>query len=355
MWLENKIFREDMAQTTSAEWLPWERLKDKSILITGATGLIGYYLVSTLVLRNIEHGNRIRIRALVRDEERARRQFADALAMDGNGLEFVVGDLEHIPVVEGPVDYIIHGGSPTASRFFAEKPVETVIMNMSGITSLLEMAKAKKVQGFTYLSSMEVYGSVTTTEKVDEQHACFMDSMSPRSSYPEVKRLIENLCADYHSEYQVPANVIRLTQTFGPGFRDSDNRVWAQFIRSGLKHEPIILKTLGLTSRSYLYLADAVTAILTVLLLGKPGEAYNAANETSLCTIRDMAELVAEVAPEGPNGEKSEVRIEQDPDAGKIYPPDKHMDLDTTKLTKLGWRPKTDLCNMYIRTIDSIG
>lgn len=88
--------------------------------------------------------------------------------------------------------------------------------------------------------------------------------MNARNSYPEAKRLSENRCASYAEEYQVPVNVLRLTQTFGPGIARNDQRVFAEFIRSALEKKDIILLTEGRTKRSSRYTADAVTAILTL-------------------------------------------------------------------------------------------
>ena len=292
MWLENPIFREDMEYIAGVDFVPWEKLRGKTLFITGATGLIGFNLISALVYMNLKRDIPLKIFALVRDETKARARFAEILA-EGAPLQFVLGDLEHIPVVDEKVDYIIHGGSPTASRYFAEHPVETIRMNLSGATALLEMAKEKQVESFLFLSSMEVYGSLHREEKVDEDHESFVNTMNPRSSYPEAKRMIEAMCASYAAQYNVPAKVIRLTQTFGAGVRKEDKRVYAQFMRSAMAGEDIVLLTQGGTRRSYLYTADAVTAILTVLLKGKNGEAYNAANEDTYCSIKEMAELVA--------------------------------------------------------------
>lgn len=275
-----------------SSYIPWERLNGKTILVTGATGLIGFNLISALSYAHLYKGLSLKIVALVRNQEKAVQRFYEVLNA-GAPLTFVVGDLDHIPAIDEHIDYIIHGGSPTASKYFAEHPVETITSNLNGALHLLEMAKQDRSEGFLFLSSMEVYGGIHQHEKVDEHHASFIDTMVPRSSYPEVKRMVESLCACYAEEYHVPAKVIRLTQTFGAGVRKEDNRVFAQFARSAMNHENIVMFTRGGTERMYLYTADAVTAILTALLLGEDGEAYNAANEQAYCSIKEMAETVA--------------------------------------------------------------
>lgn len=341
MWLENPVFRKDMEYIAGVDFVPWEKLRGKTLFITGATGLIGFNLISALAYMNLKRNMPLKMLALVRDEGKARERFAEILA-EGAPLQFVVGDLEHIPAVPDGIDYIIHGGSPTASRYFAEHPVETIRMNLAGATTLLEMAREKQVESFLFLSSMEVYGSLHREEKVDEEHESFVNTMNPRSSYPEAKRMIEAMCASYAAQYNVPAKVIRLTQTFGAGVRNEDNRVYAQFMRSGMANEDITLLTRGGTRHSYLYTADAVTAILTVLLKGVNGEAYNAANEESYCSIREMAEVVAEMY-------KVNVTVKERAESSKLYPAELFMDLSVAKLNDFNWQANVSLREMFSR------
>lgn len=346
MWLEDPIFQEDMEYIAGVDFIPWEKLNSKTLFITGATGLIGFNLISALAYMNLKQGIPLKIIALVRDERKARERFSEIIAA-GVPLKFIVGDLEHIPQIEDEVDFIIHGGSPTASRYFAEHPVETIRMNLVGATTLMEMAREKKVESFLFLSSMEVYGSLHREEKVDENHESFVNTMNPRSSYPEVKRMIEAMCASYAAEYNVPAKVLRLTQTFGIGVRKGDNRVYAQFMRSALAGEDIVLLTKGGTKRSYLYTADAVTAILTVLLKGENGEAYNAANEETYCSIKEMAELVAK-------RRSVNVRINESSESSKLYPPELYMNLSVDRLHKMGWNGKYNLSDMFLNMAKTI-
>lgn len=345
MWLENPIFREDMEYIAGVDFVPWEKLRGKTLFITGATGLIGFNLISALAYMNLKRNIPLKIIALVRDETKAGERFAEIMAQ-GAPLQFVLGDLEHIPPVDEKVDYIIHGGSPTASRYFAEHPVETIRMNLAGATTLLEMAKDKQVESFLFLSSMEVYGSLHREEKVDEDHESFVNTMNPRSSYPEVKRMVEAMCASYAAQYNVPVKVIRLTQTFGAGVRKDDNRVYAQFMRSAMTGENIVLLTPGGTRRSYLYTADAATAILTALLKGKNGEAYNAANEDTYCSIKEMAELVARI-------KNINVVVKLSKESNKLYPAELFMNLSTKKIRKLEWEPKVSIQEMFMRMMDA--
>lgn len=348
MWIENPIFREDMEQIIHSRFIPWDRLDGKTIFITGATGLIGYYLVSALMYKMLKDNIRIQVLALVRNEKKARDKFEEQIRNFPENLKFLSGNLEHFPEIKENVDLIIHAGGPTASRFFAENPVETINISIEGMRNILNMAREKHIAGMVYLSSMEIYGVRQEDDKIKENAPGYINTMAARNSYPESKRLCESLAAAYFSEYKVPVNVLRLTQTFGPGVARNDQRVFAQFMRAAAQKTDIVLLTEGKTKRSYLYLADAVTAILVLLLSDRWGEAYNAANEQTYCTIREMADLIArEIA-----GGKVQVRI-QEADAKQltIFLPTAHTNLDTQKLRALGWSCKTDLKTMFQKTM----
>lgn len=123
--------------------------------------------------------------------------------------------------------------------------------------------------------------------------------MSVRACYPESKRMCENLCACYMKEYGVPVNIVRLTQTFGPGVEYDDGRIFAELARCVIEKRDIVLHTKGETKRNYLFTKDAVNAIITVLLHGENGQAYNAANEETYCSILEMANMVAKKCGKG--------------------------------------------------------
>lgn len=202
------------------------------------------------------------------------------------------------------------------------------------------------MESVLYLSSMEVYGAPLTDKLIPETQGCTLDSMTVRSCYPIAKRLCENLCASYASEYGVPGKAIRLAQTFGPGVSMNDGRVFAEFARDAIHGSDIELQTAGTSKRMYLYTADAVTAILTVLLSGKIGEAYNAANSETYCSIVEMAQLVVhEIAHDSIKVHVPMIKL----DADSKFSPPHHLNLDTSKIYKLGWRPSVGLREMYLR------
>ena len=351
MWIDSAVFKEDMEYIASVPFIPWEKLKRKTILITGATGLIGHYLTNSLIYRNIYHGDGINILLLVRNIEKAEIMYEKRLPADGEHIHFIKGSMEEFSGINGGMDYIVHAASPTNSEFFVQHPVETVQSIVHGTEKVLHLAREKQVLGCVYLSSMEVYGANLNSEKIAENHGSNLDTMSVRSSYPEAKRLCENLCADYAYQYHVPICVLRLAQTFGPGIQRDDKRIFAQLMNAYLNSEDIVLLTDGKSSRSYIYLADAVTAILTVLLSGKTGNAYNAANESTYCSILDLAKLVAEKIAKNRIG----IVWKNEGGEGTIqFPPPHMLNLDTRKLHELHWTAHTGLENMFLRTIETL-
>lgn len=347
MWEMSQIEREDLSAVAADPAIPWERLSGKTILVSGATGLIGNTLVKTLLYGGSCMQKSPKVIALVRDLEKAAVLFRAQLACDCQ-ISFQQWSAEQPLELDGPVDFIFHCASQTSSSGFVQTPVETICTSYYGTETILKFARKKQVEHVVYLSTMEVYGTPQDDRKINETYIGQIDPLKVRSSYPESKRMCENLCVSYSSEYQIPVSIARLTQTFGPGIAPTDGRVFAEFTRCALAKRDIVLRTEGKTKRNYLYTADAVRALLLIALKGRSGQAYNVANEETYCTIYEMAQMVAEKI--GKN--EIAVRIEAEEDLSKYgYAPVLHMNLDTTKLHQLGWRPQVGLQAMFERMI----
>ena len=343
---KDMIFKGDMEFILQCNSIDWDKLGNKTILVTGGTGLIGSTIVKALIYASKSKNLNLKIIVLVRNSQKARQYFLYQNDIDEE-LVFVEGSVEKLPEFPMNIDYIIHGASPTSSAFFVEHPVETINIAVLGTKNILELARYKQVNGLVYLSSMEVYGAPLTDALIDEAHGTTVNTMEVRSSYPEAKRLCECLCASYFSEYAVNTKVIRLAQTFGPGVSIDDNRVFAEFARCAINKNNIVLKTAGNSKHGYLYTADAVTAILTVLLEGKSKESYNAANPKTYCSILEMARLVAKYFANDEIKVVTPVNGQHD----KKYPPVHHLNLNVKKLNGLGWKPCFGLIEMYQRMI----
>ena len=327
----------NICKTTSIDW---DRLKNKTILITGGTGLIGSAVANALAYGNREKQLGLKIICIVRNIEKAERK------LDPD-IKKLVKSIEDRLEINESINYIIHAASPTASSFFVNNPVDTISIAVTSTKNLLNLAREKKVEGFVYLSSMEVYGNPKDKHMVSEKEVAGFDTMVVRNSYPQSKQICEMLCKAYHHQYGVPAKVVRLTQTFGPGVEYYDSRVFAEFARCAIEKKDIILHTLGKTERSYLYTADAATAILTVLTKGSSGEAYTAANHETYCSIIDMANMVAnDIA-------NNEIKVKCEVDnVDRGYANELHLKLDTGKLESLNWRPSVGLKEMFANMVE---
>lgn len=339
--------QQESAELVRAAKMECGQLAGKSILVTGATGLVGCGCARFLLEANRAYDLGIKIVALVRNREKAESMFAGYSSDDG--LRYVLGDLMSADLDGIDVDFVIHAACPTASRYFSEHPVDTADAIVLGTKAMLDLAREKHVESFIYVSSMEVYGDGNAERGLEhpltEDKVGYVNPLSVRSCYPEGKRMAEQYCCAYAQQYSVPAKVIRLAQTFGPGIPKDDVRVFAQFARCAMRGEDIVLKTTGASTRMYLYTTDAVLAIFAVLLKGQGGKAYNAANESTYSSILEMAQMVAAMNEEG----DVRVRIEVDPDAP--YPPEHHLPLAVDRLKALGWTACVDLPEMYRRLI----
>lgn len=329
--------------------LPFEKLKGSSILVTGATGLVGSMAVKALACANRIHKLGMTILPMIRSEEKAKAVYADMLERED--IVLVKGDILDDLKIDNEVDYIIHGASVTASKTFVTKPVETIDTAYIGTKKLLALAADKKVKSMVYISSMEAFGITDPSlESVKEENLGYIDVMNVRSCYSEGKRICEVLCASFAHEYNVPVKVARLAQTFGAGVSKDEGRVFAQFAKSAIAGEDIVLHTKGESTGNYCYTADAVAGILTILLKGNSGEVYTVANPNTTIQIKDMAKMVADTLSDG----KTKVVFDIPEDALTYgYAPDVAMHLNSDKLQSLGWKPKYDLPDMYQRLVKS--
>ena len=334
----------DMYNVTSDNNIPWDTLHGSTVLITGATGIVGGALVRAMSEAN--NGKLLNMRIIAHNKDKSR---GESLAQK-YGVESVSGDIREatsIAAIIGNLDYIFHCAAVTDSADMVTKPVDVITTAVDGTRNMLDLVKEHRCKSFVYLSSMEIYGQLKSNEAY-ESDLGYIDLTSPRSCYPESKRFCEALCAANASQHGVPVKIARLAQTFGFGTPPSDKRVFAQFAKSAIDGKNIELHTNGKSRGNYCYISDTVRGLLTVLLNGENGEAYNISNPETSMTIREMAELVAS---EICNGEiKVTVNVPKDIET-RGYAPDVDFILNVDKLKALGWSPKYGLHEMYRRLI----
>ena len=335
MSLYNDYYREDLKGAIQNTY-NFHELKEKSILITGATGLIGSFIIDMLLYANEHYNMNINILAMGRSLSRLKERFNDD---DTNPfLCFIEHDINDEIVVDESTDYIIHAAGNAYPAAFSQDPIGTVMGSIVGTRHLLEYAKAHMMGRFLFVSSGEVYGQGQGEEQAfKEDFIGGVDSMKVRSCYPLGKQVAENLCLAYHERYKLETIIVRPCHIYGPNITDSDNRATAEFIRAGISEENIVMKSEGRQVRSYCYIGDCASAILTVLLKGKAGEAYNIAHSEAKCSIKEFAmEVASEVdKPIIYNEMNVQEKMEQTPITRAV--------LDTTKLQSLGWNGKFNI------------
>ena len=339
--LDSKTYLEDLHTAVGAA-KGLDRLSGATVLITGATGLIGSFVADMLLAANREAGLHVRVLAAGRDPERIRQRFAGA----GDGLLPVAYDLLKPAVLPEASDYVLHAASPADPASFASTPVEILAGLVTGTHGLLEYARRCGAKRFLFVSSGEVYGRMPEgTEAFREEDAGFVDPQSPRSAYPNGKRAGETLCAAYTAEYGLETVAARPCHTFGATMTGSDSRAASQFLREAAAGRPVVLKSEGLQERSWCYAADCAAALLTILTEGRSMQAYNVACGTSQATIAALAEWIAETA--------GVPLIRENPQLATAVQgtPIQRQVLSPKKLDSLGWKACFSLNEGITRTL----
>ena len=314
-------------------------LHGRSILVTGATGMICSSVIDLLLYLNQQKNANIKILVAGRNEKKAMDRFEGFSAEDG--LIFVPYDATSggLMDIQHEVDYVIHGASNANPAIYMKEPVETILANIIGLESMLKLARTKAAKRLLYVSSSEVYGKKEGNEPYSENDYGYLDILNQRASYPSSKRTGESLCIAYGMEYNVDTVIVRPGHIYGPTIQDSDNRASAQFTRDAIIETDIIMKSKGEQLRSYCYTLDCASAILTVLLRGESGNAYNISNPDSICTISDIAHAIAAAA-----GVKVLFDLPADEEK-KSYNLMDNSSLTSEKLESLGWKPMYTLAD----------
>lgn len=322
------VYREDLSRAIAAAG-DLSPLKNATVMITGATGMIGACLTDALALASERQGLNLRVLALCRDAERARAWFGayDCVSCAACDLTRPDGELPE-------ADFIVHAASNAHPLAFSGDPVGTMLGNILGTKRLLDQLCEQGRGRLLFVSTGEIYGeNPAVTDGFDEDGFGRIDSMNPRSCYPESKRAAETLCASYVRQFGADAVVARLCYIYGPTIAPANSRADAQFLRRALAGEDIVMKSAGSQLRSYAYVADAVSALLTVLLRGETGRAYNVANRASTHTIREYAETLARLAG-------VRVTFELPPEAERQgYSTVTRAVQNPARLEALGWKP----------------
>ena len=333
--MKREVVIEDLREMCEAE-LPWGELDGKTVLVTGATGMLASYVTWLLLHLHEREGIRVSVVALCRNRQKAEQFFGSYIGEPY--FHLLIQDVCEPIAYEGKVDYVFHLAGNASPYFINSDPVGIMRCNLVGTMNVLDWARVSGVAKVIFASTREVYGKNEEAELLDEQAYGTLDPQDDRSCYPESKRAAETLLRSYFLQYGIPYNIVRIAHSYGPTMRlENDGRVMADLMGDVVAGRDIVLKSSGEAVRAFLYVTDAVLGMFTVLFRGKAGEAYNLANETEPVSIRELAQRLA-----ASRNDKT-IRVVVNEGDQKGYCAYRRTALDTTAIGHLGWKPQVSL------------
>ena len=334
--MKSSVIDEDVRRIIASD-LPWDTFRGKTVLITGASGMIpSYFLYTFLALNDIKDMG-VKVIALVRNGDKARRVLGSML--DRDDVVLVCQDVSEPLMVDDHIDYIFHGGSAARPQQHKASQTSTIRANLIGTFNLLDRAVKDKAEGFVLMSSSEVYGQqLSEADGITEDDYGRVDTLDPRSCYSEGKRAAETICSCYNAEFGIRVLTPRFAHIYGPGLSLNDGRVQADFAANVIRGEDIVMNSDGSSVRAYTYVADACAGVFYALLKGSD-IAYNVADNSSVISIRELAEAFVAARPE--KGLK--VVIKARDDGSRSYNKVKFIGLDGSRLEALGWKPEVQV------------
>lgn len=343
--LQSSIVKED-CETIYANINDIERLKNKSVFVTGASGMLASYLTYFLTYLNEKYHFDIDIYAGIRKQEKAIRAFGDLCEKP---YFHIIHDNVIEPVkTEKHFNFIVHAASLASPQYYGSNPVEVITPNVLGTYQLLEYARKYKTEGMLFFSSGAVYGDGDNIPVTDENSLGHLDYLQYGNMYGESKQCGEMLCKAYSHEYGVHVNSARIYHTYAPTMDIyNDKRVFAEFTKNVVRGEDIVMKSDGTSRRAFCYITDGVEALIKILLSNTSGECYNMGNPNEFITIRQLAETICSLSDNN-----CKVVFEQRLDAGYSAATVISQNFSVDKLSKLGWTPKVGVKQGFRRCID---
>ncbi len=349
----NQIILEDMEDIYLRD-LDWDKLEGKTVLLTGAYGMLASYVVYFLLYLREYKKIAVSLTAVVRSKKKFLERFNDVIGI--NKVDVFESDLSGWISFSGKVDYIIHAASLASPQYYGTCPVDVLSPNTLGTYYLLQLAREKGVEGFLLFSSCDIYGvPVVEGKYINEDSYGIMDTLDIHNCYSESKRMAETMCKAFGVQYGVPVKIARIAHTYAPTMDiQKDPRVFASFVKNIVEGEDIVMKSDGSGKRSFCYITDAIAGYFTILFKGENGEAYNVCNTEQFVSIRELAKILVSMFPEKglkvikKSRDKSENYTENSLLIGceKVH--------NNEKLKRLGWNPTVVIADGFKRVVDCL-
>ena len=339
---ESHIIAEDL-ERIAAEPIDWEKLRGKTVLISGINGLIASYIARMIFYLNDTKNANILLYGLARNEKKTADKWGGLL--ERNDFRMVYQDVTQPLSLDVRIDVMIHAASQTGPEQFVKDPVGTAMGNVLGTYHLLEYGRNHGLSQFLLLSTREIYGK-GNLDFVSEDEYGVMDPTSVRSCYPESKRMAENLCVSYRQQYEMDCRIVRIAHTYGPGMLLGDGRVVGDFLGNVVNRENIVMNSDGLGTLALTYIGDVVAGIFYTLLHFRE-HVYNVSNSQETVTVKELAQMLCEVFED--RGISVIMNIPKEKSSG--YLAYKLGFLKSDKAAKEGWEPKVNLRSGMKRTV----
>jgi UDP-glucuronate decarboxylase len=335
----------------------FDKLSGQTVLLTGGAGFFGYLFLHTLSTIGATDG-RDPIELIVCDNffrgyPRWLQDFRDDKLVEV--LEHDVG--QPLPESLRPIDYIIHAASIASPSYYRMFPIQTIDANVNGVRQLLNYSLSRTesghpINGMLFFSTSEIYGDPSPGAiPTPEDYRGFVSCTGPRACYDESKRLGETLCVNFFQQHKIPVKTVRPFNNYGPGLSINDGRVLSDFAKNIFDNKDVVLFSDGSPTRTFCYIADAITGYLKVLINGRAGEAYNIGTTAPEITMSEFGKRVVDTARELFNYQGSIV-FEKSKDAAYLTDSPNRRCPDVTKATtELGYDPKISVADGIRRTL----
>ena len=350
MFLHNHVICEDLAELYQRK-IKWEKLMGKTILITGANGMIASYLVFMCIYLNDNQHYNIKLILNIRSYEKIRKRLGKYI--DKDYIKLCEQDINKAIILEEDINFIIHGASLASSQYYDSIPIEVILPNVCGTIQLLKLAEKNNLEGFLMFSSGEIYGKVDSAVPViTEESMGTSNTLDLKNCYCESKRMAEMLCYAWFRQKEIPVKLARICHTYGPTMDIvNDKRVFASFVHNIVNNHNIVLNSDGSARRPFCYIADAVAGLFQILLEGIAGEAYNMCNSDEHLSILELAQILVDMYPQ----KNLQIELPQKNQITSSQRQNESQGIVTNeKLKRLGWNCKYNTRSGFYRTIESI-